>query len=97
MAPSKGTRPRAVVYAKGDEVKAKWKGNSVNYPATVTRVYANAEFYDLHYYFDNDRDVKLAAKFVSAVCTWSMSPACLLPPPPRRPRPPGPARPPKSQ
>ena len=61
----KGTRPRAVVYAKGDE-QAKWKGKSVNYPATATRVYANAEFYDLHYYLDDDSDVKLAAKFVSA-------------------------------
>ena len=68
MAPSKGTRPRAVVYAKVDEVKAKWKGKRVNYPATVTRVYANAEFYALDYYLDNDRDVRLAAKFVSAPC-----------------------------
>ena len=79
MAPSKGTRPRVVVYAKGDEVKAKWKGRSVNYPATVTRVYANAEFYDLHYYLDDGRDVKLAAKFVSA--PYAPGP-CLLPLPP---------------
>ena len=61
---SSTTKLKRRVFKRKEKVRGNYQGGGTKYRGVVTRVYADAEFYDI-LYEDGDKDVKLAAKHVS--------------------------------